>query len=560
MPTNSLSLPQDHAVRFTHPLVSKGNPLIIKTGANQIQWGFGLNTSTTPTFGGQVIQVLSCYVDAITIVGSTISNNQLKNIYEWFRAYGQVAGLNKRDEHGVLFQYPERGWQLYIQPTAMPNFGYAMDQIARTYTIQAEVVADPAGSLQKATMTQFTERLFNPSMLNVGFKERNPFSDPDGSPSALPNAKNYADNFQALLGSYASGDFAHWAFDALDPVAANHLDPNTKDFWTQYLGSDYVSGTPPTGTGSASLAQPSTPTTRDQIVNAIATGFSASGIPPELGVAVAYIESSLLPDRWQGSSISDPSHVSPPPTVGSTGAGLFQTTNVGGSEEQLYRLAVQHYPDPITKWFPALKQIQFAAERFLPHQNSDLATWGYNAQRPADPAGYIAKLNATFPEARQWIQQAAQAVRSLSGIRGSVVNWANQGYSKRPFDYSHANRPPSQWAKGHWPSSMDCSLFVSLCYLWGGAKDPQGSNFSGSDSFSMEDYCKSKGFGVALKDTQPGDILIYNDHVEVFATATGDKDSLVIGMGFQGGPGKYTLASSELGHSDAPRFYSPINS
>jgi hypothetical protein len=108
---------------------------------------------------------------------------------------------------------------------------------------------------------------------------------------------------------------------------------------------------------------------QQQIIALIREVAAKKGADPDLMVAVARVESGLRPD-----AVGD----------GGTSFGLFQD-HIGGAGGKTKAEASQ-YTDP-------LKSIEHAAERF---KGAKTAEDAYNVQRPADRAGYIAKVNAAL--------------------------------------------------------------------------------------------------------------------------------------------------------------------
>ena len=170
MLTEYLPLPGDTPIIFWHPQIKQ--QLTIQTGVSGISWEYALNMNTTPTYGGEVTQVLSSYIGPVTVHGQTRDNKQLRDIYTWFLHYMQIAGLRARNEEYVVMNYPTRGWSFWIMPNQLPNFLIDRDEIAVEWTVTAEVVADDGGSydiLQGMSMKGFWEASFDPSMFDVGF-------------------------------------------------------------------------------------------------------------------------------------------------------------------------------------------------------------------------------------------------------------------------------------------------------------------------------------------------------------------------------------------------------
>lgn len=422
--TDAIRVPPSAKLIFKHPLL---DPLYIHSGATAIQWDYHLNTQSTPTLGGEVVQVLSAVVGPITIKGQTAGlktnasglldlktetrgwkdqgarkvftpNDELREIMEWFRQYMVSAGTNARgnvhrDERAIEFIYPERGWDFWIQPIKLDGFRYDRQVIAPEWSITAEIVNDNAlDYFAGVTMSSFTDDLITNQALigkiglsafaesktetaNTAFGQtgasgsNNPFLNPELSISADVAAKKMGDNFQALVSAWATGDFAHFGFGALLDNGA--LPKDVDAAYQQLFGSSFLGSLPgnngPTVRGSTSYNGPTNPQTQDQIILDIATSFEQYGIPGKLGVAVAINESNLNPDQTQV-GCNGPS----------CGIGLFQVNGDGSGRDSraMVKLAGQNrvYSSSqgnITPYYPAGAQIAAAAQWFSQFAKSD---------------------------------------------------------------------------------------------------------------------------------------------------------------------------------------------
>ena len=190
--------------------------LKIQTGANSIQWSYGLNTQTMPTYGGEVVQILSAYVDDITVQGDVKTYKKMEQIYKWFLQYIQTATQNNPGEPSfvetpIQMYYPERGWNLQLRVTSLPGFREATDITAPQYQISASVVEqDPA--MQTYTMKQAAANGFDFSNISagIGWDEDNPFTNPAASGSKYDPKQvtsRITDWYQNLIPSYLKGDF-----------------------------------------------------------------------------------------------------------------------------------------------------------------------------------------------------------------------------------------------------------------------------------------------------------------------------------------------------------------
>lgn len=145
-------------VIFQHPFIKPD--LYIQTGADNINWTYTLNTQRYPTYGGEVVQILSCFIDTLTIQG-TVARQQsrdtsspradagMEDIYEYFLTYMQLAsqggtGTTAYSERYIKFLYPERGWYLAFQCQELPGYMLDRDTSAPTWQISGKVVELPA--------------------------------------------------------------------------------------------------------------------------------------------------------------------------------------------------------------------------------------------------------------------------------------------------------------------------------------------------------------------------------------------------------------------------------
>lgn len=232
---------------FTHPSMEQN--LSVEVAPNQIEWSYGLNVENFNTYGGEVIQILSAYIDDMTISGNVKTYRQLEDIYSWFIIYAQVAtvgynGSGKFNVEPVQMFYNERGWHFQIYPTGAPGFKYSAETITPEWNLKAAVV-DPAQAAIDAIMDQAAieaatgltgePALFGIATGEIGFEEKNPFSNPEGDEGELgeKNQKKYlggekvkqgienlADEYNKLLPAYLEGDFEDLTSSYSKPVAA----------------------------------------------------------------------------------------------------------------------------------------------------------------------------------------------------------------------------------------------------------------------------------------------------------------------------------------------------
>jgi hypothetical protein len=220
-------------VRFSPPagssLASQIGSLTIENGIELAQWGYNLNTQTFPTYGGEVIQILSVYIDDLTLGGTVATYSQCEAIYSYFGKYFQIAtqGRNTSGVPGqssynldpIIFTYPERGWSFQLTPKSTPGFAYDWDAVGRVWQLQAHIIDESANSsiqsIKDAITTQVIQQgISDFAKLNgeispdSGNPETNPFQTYDQTAQATTAAvKKYADYYNSLIPAYLQGDF-----------------------------------------------------------------------------------------------------------------------------------------------------------------------------------------------------------------------------------------------------------------------------------------------------------------------------------------------------------------
>lgn len=220
---------------FTHPSKKiKGLKVPIKP--NEITWGYGLNVQTYPTYGGEVVQILSCFVEDMTVTGHVRSYRQLEKLYGWFIDYMQIATQKgEYDTRPVTMRYPHRGWTFKIYPKSLPSFKYGRDVVAPEWTLQAAIV-EPDRELKENIMSEAQieavkdsgVKLFGKVTGEIGFQPDDPFSSPDGARKASKQLKkdgsvsrdeygNFADWYNNLIPSYLEGTFEDLSADYSRP-------------------------------------------------------------------------------------------------------------------------------------------------------------------------------------------------------------------------------------------------------------------------------------------------------------------------------------------------------
>lgn len=219
-----------HLVEFEHPQVGT---LRVWTGIDQIEWGYGLNVARWPTYGGEVIQILSCFVDDLTIMGSVQTYEDMEKVYTYFFQYMQVAsqgvpngevGSTKFNQKAMTFRYPHRGWEIKVMPKSAPGIRKARDVVIPNWMVQCHIV-DDAGDVDEIKELVLREVEIKDAVGSkdndfdgnfdlkgqITFVDENPFSDPFTKKGTDYSVKDYwdaaADYYSKLLPAYLKGDF-----------------------------------------------------------------------------------------------------------------------------------------------------------------------------------------------------------------------------------------------------------------------------------------------------------------------------------------------------------------
>jgi hypothetical protein len=132
---------------FSHELVNGGEPLVITTGADEIGWSYALNVAEFPTYGGEVVQILSVFIDDVMIEGTVRQYKDTEEIYSFFMEYFTIAtqgssavSADKYSQVPMIMEYAHRGWRFEIQPLDAPGFTYAMEMVTPKWQMKAHVV------------------------------------------------------------------------------------------------------------------------------------------------------------------------------------------------------------------------------------------------------------------------------------------------------------------------------------------------------------------------------------------------------------------------------------
>ena len=128
----------------------------------------------------------------------------------------------------------------------------------------------------------------------------------------------------------------------------------------------------------------------------------------------------------------------------------------------------------------------------------------------------------------------------MTDTRPKIVMWARWGADHHAgFTYAEIRPMPSIGnGAGQVPWTGDCSSWVTSCYKWAGAPDPNGTGYNGSGNTQT---LTGHGLEIQIGNVQPGDVVVFDafgpladQHAAVIVEA--GPDPLMSSMGKQGDP------------------------
>jgi hypothetical protein len=240
---------------FSHPNPKIGS-LQIDTGLDECSWAYNLNTAVYPTYGGEVVQILSVFIDDVTISGTVSTYSQAEAIYSYFANYMQLAtqgfgGGTRFVATPVTFVYPARNWNFQIFPKTAPGFTYTFDTVTPTWQITAHVEDDTVdlkpikNAIASSVASQLSvfEGLNDEISPDSGNPDTDPFQTFNGNPTTgLQNAATY---YNSLISAYSSGNFSSLTGGVASGPASS---PTKSTGTTKTLPTNTKTGNNPRGT------------------------------------------------------------------------------------------------------------------------------------------------------------------------------------------------------------------------------------------------------------------------------------------------------------------------
>lgn len=165
-----------------------------------------------------------------------------------------------------------------------------------------------------------------------------------------------------------------------------------------------------------------------------------------------------------------------------------------------------------------------------------------NGTRPL-PAGY-----------QKSRQQRLAAASGEDGIRAKILQWAQWGVTNNPrIGYTlGSSRLSALGTPGTLPLSTDCSGFVTLCYAWAGAPNPNwpGKYDAGQGGYTgtLLKQCKK----IPASAVKPGDIVVWTtlakpDGVHAALVLQPGADPWLINHGDESQPKKIRFSQEDAG-------------
>ncbi len=111
------------------------------------------------------------------------------------------------------------------------------------------------------------------------------------------------------------------------------------------------------------------------------------------------------------------------------------------------------------------------------------------------------------PDYQQRSLERASSVGQQSALRQAIVGFARWGIANEQQIHYQQLRPiDGLAAPSQLPLRTDCSGFVTLCYKWAGAPDPNGLGFNGQGyTGTILKACHQ----IAQSAAQPGDLVVW---------------------------------------------------
>ena len=127
-------------------------------------------------------------------------------------------------------------------------------------------------------------------------------------------------------------------------------------------------------------------------------------------------------------------------------------------------------------------------------------------------------------------------------VRELVVAWANWGARNAgQIHYAQSRPMEGLYHPGKLPLSVDCSAWVTLCYRWGRAPDPNGSRYNG---YGYTGTLMTHNRPIKTDWLRPGDLVTFGAYpgVHVVIMVGSGANGMCVSHGQEAGPFRYPLS------------------
>jgi len=239
---------------YTRPDKKDQETLVVTTGANSVYWGYQLNTQTFPTYGGEVVQILSCSISDIEIQGDCRNYLQMEDIYNYFVTYMQFAsqGVSGKPTNylgnPINMSIPSRGWNLKIIPKTVPGFRMGTEVVAPEWRLTGQVYEDD-GSASANILSAISSKYYGSpdisidqaiskttTLADIGYYPDSGFVNPSMSLGNNKGGKSRPNKFDgaALKEEYKKRG------EAFNQIIGSYIDNTAEDpYGTLFDGANY---------------------------------------------------------------------------------------------------------------------------------------------------------------------------------------------------------------------------------------------------------------------------------------------------------------------------------
>lgn len=187
-----------------------------RTDPSEISWGYSMNTSVQPTYGGQVIQLLSVSIDTLTVVAEVGKGGDeyFNKIVTYLRDLGE---WQKDTNEPVTFLYAPRNINLKVYFKGI-NIAKTRSDLAGKLTMSFDCASDTTGTITQIAMGDAMARIHD----GMGYEEA---SDADQAQiDAITADRKKKNTLMTVQG--ASGASSGGTGNSSDTSSTAPADPN----------------------------------------------------------------------------------------------------------------------------------------------------------------------------------------------------------------------------------------------------------------------------------------------------------------------------------------------